>query len=148
MLKKKRYVTIREYKKLRFILNRVLEHQDNIIKTIKTLTSFTPTEVESVDTMHELVKVPDPNSSGRSTTEKRRRRSSKHKNLPTLEEVKRFFHGKGYEVIDDGKKPVKIMHKGHKRFVVQRKSVAIFKHNRKEQDPKLRYTKVFLEDLV
>lgn len=137
----KKYVTYKDFKSLSRLCRRVIKNQKSIIKTVRAITSFKPTTLESTDADTELVSRPDGRPGVSSVT--RERRSSKRKRKPDINDIKTFFHNKGFTLQDDGKKPIKVFDQsGKKVFVVQRSS-AIFKKIAGGE-----YKKVHLEDLV
>jgi len=143
---KKHYVTLRQFKRLTRLCRTIIGNQDNIVQSIKAITSFRPTRLDGVDSSHEQVSRPD--SSGRpgvsATT--REKRSAKRKGKPDLGDIKGFFHNRGYTVQDDGKKPIKILNKkGNKVYTVQRKSMTIWK---RDPNAERGYIQVTLEELV
>lgn len=134
----------KRYKRLKMLMKAIIKNQKETINTINTLTAFKATSLAGIDGKHEDVKQKDENANTMSTT-KRRRRSHRTSEAPSLEDIKGFFHGRGYTIKDDGKKPIKIFDKdGHKKFVINRKSLSIFKRNSETK----KYKQVYLEDMV
>lgn len=132
----------KRYKRLKAMMIGIKKNQREIINSINTLTAFKTTTLDEVDGQNEDVKQRDENALTSSTTKKRRRHSSSKDG--SLEDIKGFFHGRGYEIKDDGKKPIKVLDKdGVKKFVIQRNK-SIYKCNPETKE----YTRVTLEDLV
>jgi len=139
--KKKKTISKKEFKKLKGLVDKIIKNQDKIIKTVRTLTSFTPTSLKDIDGDNELVKTRE-KGTGHFVTEKKRRKRSKK--LSTSE-IKTFFHNRGYEIKDDGKKPIKVFNKKGKKIYVIQQDSRIYK--RDKNHPK-GYSKINIEDLV
>ena len=115
--KSKKQITLKQYKELKGLVNSVLKRQNSILRTMKTLTSFKARALGDIDADSELVKKRD--RDGHYETKKKKKKRS-HIKL-SLKEIKEFFHGRGYQIKDDGEKPIKVFtRKGKKVFVIQR----------------------------
>ena len=134
----------KRFKRLKVLMRAIIKNQKETIASINTLTAFKATSLAGIDGKHEDVRQKDKNANTMSTT-KRRRRSHRTNEAPSLEDIKGFFHGRGYTIKDDGKKPIKILDKdGNKKFVVIRKDTSIWKRNSETKE----YKRVYLEDMV
>jgi len=134
----------RRFKRLKVLMKAIIKNQKETINTINTLTAFKATSLAGIDGKNENVRQKDEIGNTMSTT-KRRRRSHRTSEAPSIEDIKGFFHGRGYTIKDDGKKPIKILDKdGHKKFVVVRKNLSIWKRNSETK----KYKQVYLEDMV
>ena len=140
--KKSKKVTRKELKELKGLVDEILKNQKKIIKTVRTLTSFKPTSLKDIDGDNENVKSKERGTGHLKTSKKKRKRRSKKLGIS---EIKTFFHNRGYEVKDDGKKPIKILNrKGKKVYVVKRDS-GIWK---KDSSSERGYKRVYIEDMV
>ena len=140
--KKARTINIKEFKELKGLVDAILKNQNKIMKTVRTLTSFKPTSLKEIDGDNEDVKSREEGTGHYKTGKKRRKRRSKKL---SLSEIKTFFHNRGYEIKDDGKRPIKVLNKkGKKIYVVQRDS-RIYKRDRNH--PK-GYARIYVEDMV
>lgn len=134
----------KRYMRLKVLMKAIIKNQKETINTINTLTAFKATSLSGIDEKNENVKQKDEIGNAMSTT-RRKRRSHKTSEAPSLEDIKGFFHGRGYTIKDDGKKPVKIFDKdGNKKFVVIRKNLSIFKRNAETKE----YKQVYIEDMI
>ena len=126
------------------LMKAIIKNQKETINTINTLTAFKVASLSEIDGKNEDVREKDENSNTSSTT-KRKRRSHRSSEAPSLEDIKGFFHGRGYTIKDDGKKPVKILDKnGNKKFVINRKNLSIHKRDSETKE----YKQVYLEDMI